>query len=204
MLATVFVDGLQVRSQLALDRRVDATLLKAVEECEELVELPLADRVVLVVVTLRAAHGQAQPHRPYRTRAVDSLLKCVLLGIHPSLAIPERVAMESGRDPLVDSRVGQEVTGDLLNREAVEWHGAIDRVDHPAPVPPCMRPRVILGISVRIRVSHLIEPVHRLLLAKVVGGEEPINRALVRAVAPVVKERPLLIHCRDQPCHVER
>ena len=66
---------LQVRSSLARQRSVDVLLFGVFEEREDRVVLLLADRIELVVVALRAAHGQPQPRGADGVRAIDDLLE---------------------------------------------------------------------------------------------------------------------------------
>ena len=61
----------QIRPHLAGDWRVDVFFERAVEEGEHLVEILLQDGIVLVVVALRAADGQAQPRRADSVGAID-------------------------------------------------------------------------------------------------------------------------------------
>ena len=122
-----------------------------------------------MVVTLRAPDRQAQPYRSERARPVYCLLEEELGRVHSALPVAESVAVESGRDSLLDGGIGQEVTGDLLDREAVEAHAAVKRVDYPPAIAPSVRPSVILRVPVRVRVADLVKPVNGLFLAEVVG-----------------------------------
>ena len=58
----------------------------------------------------------------------------------PPSALVAMIAVETRRDLLVERRVRQQVARDLLDRELIERHVAVERVDHPvAPRPH--RPR---------------------------------------------------------------
>ena len=83
-----------------LDR--PAVLGDVVEEGEELVELFLGDRVELVAVAAGAAERQAQPDGRGGLDAIDDVLDGVLLGDDAPLAVAAMVAVEPGRDLLVE------------------------------------------------------------------------------------------------------
>ena len=83
-----------------LDR--PAVLGDVVEEGEEPVEVLLRDRVELVVVAAGAAEGQAQPDGRRGVDAIDDVLDGVLLGDDAALGVAAMVAVEAGRDLLVE------------------------------------------------------------------------------------------------------
>ena len=204
MLAPVLVDRVQVRAKLSLQRSVYAAFLEVVEESEQLVELPLRNGIVLVVVALGAAYRQAEPDRAERAGPVHGLFKRILGGVHAALSIAQGVAVEASGDALLDGRAGHQVAGDLLDREAVEPHPRIERVDHPASVPPRMRSDIILGIAVRVGVAHLVQPVHGLLLAKVLRGQQSLHHSLVGAFCWIFFEGALLLARRREPGQIQR
>ncbi len=92
------------------------------EECQEAEVVLLAERIVLVVVALRAGERRAEPDGCRGVHAIDQHLVQRLLGIDPAFFVGHGVAVEPGRNPLLDGRVGQHVTGDLLDGEPIERH----------------------------------------------------------------------------------
>ena len=112
------------------------------------------------------------------------------------------VAIEPGRDLLVERRTREHVAGDLLQRELVERQIAVERVDDPiAPAP-----HVALGVglvAVRIRIARRVEPLcgHPLAVAR--RGEKAIDDFLVRVARFVVHERIDVGRCRRQAGQVE-
>ena len=120
----------QRRRVAVLDR--PALLGDVVEEGEEPVELVLRDRVELVAVAAGAGQRQAQPDGRGRVDAVDDVLDGVLLGDDAPFAVAAMVAVEAGRDLLVERRAGQQVAGELLDRELVERQVAVDRRRSPS------------------------------------------------------------------------
>ena len=107
-----------------------------VEEGEELVEILLCDRVELVAVAAGAGERQAQPDRCRCIDAIDDVLDGVLLGDDAPLAVATMVAIEPGRDPLVEGWRRQQIAGELLDREPVERQIAVVGIDHPVAPPP--------------------------------------------------------------------
>ena len=106
------------------------------EEGEQPEVVLLAERIVLVVVALRAGERRAQPDRRGRVDAIDEDFVQRLLRIDAAFLVGHRVAMEAAGDLLLDRGVRQHVAGDLLDRELVERHVAVERVDDPVAVLP--------------------------------------------------------------------
>ena len=85
------------------------------KNADELVELFLADGIELVVVTLGAAHGQAEPDGAESGGAVEHLLIAELFGVGAAFAIGEGVAIEAGGDRACRCvRFGSQVARQLL------------------------------------------------------------------------------------------
>ena len=82
----------------------------------------LLDRVIFVLVALSALQRDRHPNRECRIDAVldGSITKLVFLGT--IFGVDERVAMEAGRNPLLNRRVWQQIAGQLLNRELIKRH----------------------------------------------------------------------------------
>ena len=115
---------------------VESLLGDVVKEGEEAVEVLLRDGVVLVIVAAPATHRHAQPDGGGGVEAVDDVLGLVLLGDRAALVVDHVVAVEAGGNQLLAGRVRQQVAGQLLDRETVEGHVAVERVDDPvAPMP---------------------------------------------------------------------
>ncbi len=172
------------------------------EEREEPEVVLLAERIVLVVVALRAAQRGAEPHRRRRVGAIDEHLVHRLVGIDAALLVGHRVAMEAGGDALRLGRVGQHVAGDLLDREAIEGHVGVERVDHPVAVLPDVATLVLL-VAVGVGVAGEVEPRPGPALAVARRGEQAIDDALVGAGLRVRGERVDLGGRRRQAGEVE-
>ena len=98
----------------------DGGLLHVGEEGGEAVELAGRERVELVVVALGAAHGRAQPDRRDVAHPVGGVLGHVLLGLAAALLGRLEQPVVARGDPRLVGRRGQQVAGELLDREPVE------------------------------------------------------------------------------------
>ena len=92
----------------------------AVEEREELVVLALRDRIVLVIVAAGAADREAEPDGRGRLDAIDDILDAILLVDDAGFVGHHVIAIEAGRDLLIERRIGQQVAGELLDGELIE------------------------------------------------------------------------------------
>ena len=97
-----------------------ATIDGAVEKCVKAVVFLLGDRVVLVRMTLGAHHRQAEPGGGRSRDAVLHRFGSIFLVITAAFIIGLGIAVETGGDFLIEGGVGQEVTGELLNRKLIE------------------------------------------------------------------------------------
>ena len=150
--------------------RVSAVEGRVVEEGHQLVVLALAERVVLVIVTLAAADGQSEKDRAGGVHAIDDRFDAELLGVGPALFVDKRVAVKSGRDDLVEPRVGEHVTGELLDDELIERQVAVEGIDDPIAVLPD-RAWLVARVAVRVGVTGGVEPIAAPALAKMRRGE---------------------------------
>ena len=115
------------------------------------------------------------------------------------------VAVESGRDPLVQRGARQKVAGHLLLNEAVVGQVAVEGGDYP--VPPA--PHGALGIvveAVGVGVSRHVEPVHGHALAvprdeSARSGRERVRLLALQRRGPL--ERAHLAHVRRQAGEIE-
>ena len=179
--ATAFEFGaaLQIRLSLARQRRIDVRFDSGVEEGVKAVEVLLGDGIELVVVAAGAADSQSQPHGGNRARAIHRALDAIHLEFESPFAVVQGVAVKSSRDALVDGRAGEQVSGDLLHREAVEAQVAVERVGHPVPPSPRVRTDVVRLVAVAFSESRLVQPVHSLHFPVVRGGKQVLDHAFV-------------------------
>ena len=154
------------------------------EEGHHPVVVPLAERVVLVIVALRACERGAQPHRGCRIHAIDEQLVPGLVRIDAAFLVRHRIAMKAARNQLVARRTGQHVARDLIDREAVERHVAVERVNHPVAVLPHDARSIFLE-ALGVGVARGVEPGPRPSLAIMRRGQQAIDEARVRGIAAV-------------------
>src|SRR5262249_43512016 len=128
-----------------------------VEQGEDAVVLLLRDRVELVVVALAAVEREPEPDGAGGRDPVVDGVPAELQRVGPALLVQHRVAMEAGRDFLVQVRPGQHVAGELLDCELVERLVVIQGADDPVAVEP-HGPRAVLFVAVRVRVPGQVEP----------------------------------------------
>ena len=174
-----------------------------VEDGVELEIFLLRERVVFMVVALGAGHRGAHPGAHRGVHPVHDRDRAELLVDRAPLVVRERVAVEGGGHPVVDGGIGQEVAGDLPDRELVERHVGVERADHPvAPAPD--RPRRVVGVPRAVGVAGEVEPLAGHVLAVAVVGEEPIDEPLDGVGRRVGHEGIDLIGRRRQAREVER
>ena len=194
----------------SLDRRfgvADATRLtlfiELVEEGEELVVLALRERVELVIVAAGAAQRQAHQDRCGRVYAIGHVFDAVLLGDDAALGIDDVVAVEAGRQSLVECRVRQQVARELLGHKLIERHPAVEGVDRPVSPPPHVPRRVVVE-AVRVGVTGRIEPVERHPFAITRRRQQPIDELLVSLGRGIRKKLIHLANRRRDAGQIER
>ena len=102
------------------------------------------------------------------------------------MAPPSLVVMLQRLKPvaivLVERRFGQQVAGQLLDRELVERQVAVERVDDPVAVGPHLA--VVVEVdAVRVGVAGRVEPVAAAMLAPVRRRQQLVDELLVGSPA---------------------
>ena len=147
---------LDVRRRVAVLDRL-AALGDVVEVSEELIELFLADWIVLVAVAAGASSSQAEPDGGRGIDAIDDVFDGEFFGDDAPLGVAAMVAIEAGSDVLFPRGVRQHVAGDLLDGEAIERYVAVKGVDHPVAPAPHDAFAVVL-VAVGVGVAGAVEP----------------------------------------------
>src|SRR5262249_10902471 len=116
--------------------------------------------------------------------------------------VGQRVAVEAGGDQLRRRRVGEQVAGQLLDRETVVGHVVVVGLDDPVAPAPDGAVGVV-GVALAVGVAGQVEP--DLGPAFAVGrvGQRPVDVALVGVGGGVVDEAVRLLDARGQPGQVE-
>src|SRR5581483_2019020 len=123
---------------------------------------------------------------------VHYLFDAELLGIRAAFAVGQRIAMKAGRDSLIDGWMRKQVAGHLLDRELIERHVPVERVNHPIAIAPCPRPKLILPEAVAIGEAGLVQPMPRPLFAVMRRTQQPLNEPFVTPRRIIRKESALL------------
>ena len=178
-----------------VDVAVHHVLRGVIEEGRELVELLLRERIKLVVVAHGAAGSEAEPHGRRRLCAVAGVEHGVFLGNHSAFVRRDVAAVEAAGDLVVEDLVGRgiravvlhEIAGQLQDRELIERHVAVERVDHPLPIGPHLA-EVVEVDAVGVAVACVVEPVAAAMLAPLEAREQRIDEPLVGVGVGVVHE----------------
>ena len=165
-----------------------ARLGHPIECVEQTVVVPHRDRVVFVVVALSARHRQSEPRGGGRVDAIEQIDKPLLFRNRAALAVQQVVAIETAGDFLVERGVGQQVARELPQRELVERHVRVDRLNHPVAPDPLPRVAILLE-SVAVGIPSRIEPRQRHPFAEMRAGHQAVHQALVRLWIVVGDER---------------
>src|SRR5215510_10558325 len=107
------------------------------------------------------------------------------------------MAVECRGDLLIERRVWQQVTGQLLDDELIKRLIPVERFDHPIAPTPGAAVAVNL-ITIRVGVSSGVEPWRRHSLAVTRACEQTINDLLVCVRRFVVEEVVNLTRSRRQ------
>src|SRR5260370_8420570 len=106
-----------------------------------------------------------------------------LLRVDAALAVRQCIAMEARGDLLVECGIGQQISGDLLDRKFVERKVAIEGFDYPIPVSPGIGTEAIAAVPVAVGIPRLIEPVARPFFAVMWRAQQPLHCRLVASPA---------------------
>ena len=186
-----------------------------VEEGVHLVVLTMRDRIVLMCMALGTPYGEAEPDRAGRVDPVHDLLDPCLFRVDAPFLIDDGLAMETRRDQLRLGRAwirrsGQEIPGELLDGEAIEWLVVVDRLDDPVAIRPHL-PLAIDRIAMSIGIPCLVEPMAPPALPVMGGGEQPIDQLAIELLLlgdrPGLESRDKsrhLLRARQQPGQIER
>src|SRR5262245_27821024 len=90
------------------------------EKGEELIILLLRDWIILMIVALGAANRETKPYRSRSVNTIHQICRVVFFWDRAAFEVNHMIAVEAAGDLLFQGRVGQQVAGDLLNRELIE------------------------------------------------------------------------------------
>ena len=117
-----------------------------------LIKVPLGDRIVFVIVTLRTRNRQTEPCRPRGAHAINHIKIKVFRLNNPPFIARHDVPMKPARNLLLNGRLRQEIPSDLLDSKLTKRHVRIEGVDHPFPPQPHV-PKGIVVVTTGIPVA---------------------------------------------------
>ena len=135
----------------------DAAFPDVVEIGEQLKKFFLAERVVFVIVTSGAAHGQPEPNRRSGLDAIDHVFDEKFWGQGTALRILPVISIESRSENLEFGCIGKHVTGELFDGELIKRHVLMKSLNHPVPPGPIFAFRIIL-VTIGVGIAGGIEP----------------------------------------------
>ena len=98
---------------------------------------------------------------------------------------------------------GNQVAGDLLDRESIERYIPVQRFDDPVPPAPSIWAESISPIAIAVCVAGLIEPMTSPFFTVVGAGQQAIDQALPGARLPVGEKGGEFIRRGRQACEVK-
>ena len=102
-----------------------------------------------MIVATGTAHGEAEPDGAGGVDTVDGVFEEEFFHDEPGFRVIAMVTVEAGGDFLIESGVGEEVAGELLDRELVEGLVGVVGIDDPvAPAPHSTGSIVLVAIGI--------------------------------------------------------
>ncbi len=143
-----------------------------VKEGAQAVEVGLADGIVGMVVTLRAADGEAQAHR------ADGGGDVIEQDVAAFVLIVEVRHVRAGEQEAGGGFIPHQISRDLMLHEGIERHVAIERVDDPVAVLPRVFAFGVVLKAVGVCVAREIQPPLCPVLAVARRGEEAVGQCI--------------------------
>ncbi len=187
----------------AAARRGQAALFHLVEEGGHRIIVGLGDQVVLVVVTLGAANGQAEEILADQLRALVHVIDAELFVDRAPLGVLTASLEEGGSQELLAGGVRKLVAGELPRDELVVGHVALERADHPVAVGVGDRAFVVVQAAAGVGVAGDVEPDIGLALGGFDRCQQAVDQLLVGVRILVVHERVDFREGRRQAGQVE-
>ncbi len=156
-----------------------------------------------MIVTASTAHREAKPDGGGGFDAVDHVFDEELFGERAALGVLAVVAVEGGGENLLVGRVGQHVSGELLDGELIERHVVVIGFDDPVPPGPVGAFGVLLK-TIGVRVAGAVEPAERLSFGIVERGEGFIDKCFVGCLGIALESSCERFGLRKQSCQGER
>ena len=183
--------------------QVQTIFRDAVEICEELIELTLRNRIVLMIMTTRTADGEAKKSGRRGIHTIDHIFGQVFIRNDSRFGIATVITIESGGQPLLHRGIRQQITGKLFDNKLVIGLIAVEGLDNPiAPAPHL--PFAIALIAAGIGIARHIQPAERHSLTIARAVEQTIYDIFIGCWRLVTPEGVDLIWRRWQAGQIER
>ena len=174
-------------------------VLGVVENREHAEVLLLTQRIVLMIMALRAGHRGAHPHLHGGVHAIDHRHVAKLLIGCTAFVVCLRVTMKCSGDQLIVGRLIEQIASQLFARELIKRHVAVERADDPIAIPPD-RARLIIRVAGTVSVPRKVQPLPRPMLAIRRLGQKTVHEFLIRFRRGIRHKRRQLRLGRRQPC----
>ena len=142
-----------------------------------------------------ALPGEPHPSVERRRRTVDGVAEEELFVDRSPLACCHVAAREAGRRLLLASGAGEEIAGELKNRELVEGEVVVEGLHDPVAVGPHVA-LVVEVEAVGVGIARDVEPMAGHLLAVVRARKQPIDDLLIGIWSGIGDERRHLFRGR--------
>ena len=106
-------------------------------------------------------------------------------------------------DPALKTRIGQQVSGDLLLDESIEWLVLVEGLNHVITVTPSVPVGDVFIQTVRIRVASHIKPMPSISNPILRRTEQAIDLTVDRLGCSVLFKRPIFGRFRWQPDQIQ-
>ena len=157
----------------------------------------LCDRIKLVVVAARAAnrHAKERLARFLELLIDDVHMQLRLVGLdNLDVAQHEKAGRHQVRRAFHHRLVRQQVAGNLLANEPVEWLVVVVSVDDVIAIAPRVLGEDIVRGADLVRVSHKVQPMPRPPFAKRLRSQQPVDYFLTRLRRLVRLKHANLLH----------
>jgi hypothetical protein len=153
-------------------------------------------------MALGATDRQPQKGLADGVDAINYALDAELFGIDAALLIEHRVAQKTRGHAGLQRRLRQQIARQLFDRELIERHVFVERVDYPVAIWPD-RARAVFFEPVGVGVSRGVEPPSPPPLAVMRAVEQAIDQFAVSGRAAVARELIDLFDRRRQSGQIE-
>src|SRR6185369_15869790 len=110
-----------------------------------------------MIVALCARECASEPYCCGGIHPIDDRLPSGFFRVDSAFLVEKRVSMKAGGDLLTDCGIREHVARDLLDRELIERHIAVESIDNPIAILP-HHPALVFLITVRVGVSRKVKP----------------------------------------------